>query len=418
MDQDKYLGIYIHIPFCASRCAYCDFYTLAGHDALIDRYHKALLRHIAEASPQLQGFYIDSVYFGGGTPSYYGAGRLVELFNALKKHGRVLRDAEVTAEVNPDSITQPELARMHAAGFNRLSIGTQCADDGILKSLGRRHTFAQAAATLESARRAGFSNVSMDLIYGLPSQTREGWADTLQQVLALHPDHLSCYGLKIEEGSQLWIYKDSPFIPDDDAQADMYLYTVETLSRNGLKQYEISNFARPGLYSRHNMKYWTGQEYMIFGAAAHSYVAGRRYSFVPDAEKYADGVLNGGTLIDHCETISKLEQAGEYIMLGLRTNHGICRAEYQAIFQTPFDAAEAMLHEFYRRGWAVETNGRWSFTPQGFLLSNTLIGMLLEALSNQRRNTGTLRYAHAVDENQSTLFVQPAESDALFNGIS
>ena len=416
--MDKYLGIYIHIPFCASRCAYCDFYTLANRDELMDRYHRALLTHIREASPQLQGFYIDSVYFGGGTPSYYGAARLVELFNALKKHGRVLKDAEVTAEVNPDSITQPDLMRMRAAGFNRLSIGAQCADDGILKSIGRRHNFARTAATVESARRAGFRNVSLDLIYGLPSQTREGWADTLLKVLALKPEHLSCYGLKIEEGSQLWIYKDSPFIPDDDAQADMYLYTVETLARNGLKQYEISNFAQPGLYSRHNMKYWTGQEYMSFGAAAHSYVAGRRYSFVADADKYAEGVLNGGTLIDHCETISKFEQASEYVMLGLRTTRGICKEEYQAVFPSPFDAAEKMLREFYHRGWAVENNGRWSFTPQGFLVSNTLIGMLLEALSNQRQAVGTPLRSGDVDENQSSLFVQPVESVTLFNGIN
>ena len=158
----------------------------------------------------------------------------MELFNALKKYGRVLKEAEVTAEVNPDSITLPDLLRMRAAGFNRLSIGAQCADDGILKSLGRRHNFAQVGETVDNARRAGFRNVSLDLIYGLPSQTREGWADTLLQALALKPEHMSCYGLKIEEGSKLWIYKDSPFIPDDDAQADMYLYTVETLSRNCL----------------------------------------------------------------------------------------------------------------------------------------------------------------------------------------
>ena len=198
MDKLKRLGIYIHIPFCAGKCAYCDFYSLSGCDKLMPDYHRALLKHIKEAEPQLEGYIIDSVYFGGGTPSYYGADRIIEIFNALKKYGRVLVDSEVTMEANPDSVSYQDLVKLHKAGVNRLSIGAQCADDGILKSIGRLHNWRQVEDAVLNARKAGFENVSLDLIYGLPSQTREGWSDTLKKAIALKPEHFSCYGLKMQ----------------------------------------------------------------------------------------------------------------------------------------------------------------------------------------------------------------------------
>ena len=224
------------------------------------KYQHALLSHIEEASSTMSPYYIDTVYFGGGTPSYYGADRLISIFNALKKYGRVLMDGEVTLEANPDSITYQDLAKLRRAGFNRLSLGAQCANDGLLKSIGRLHDFAQVEEAVKNARRAGFENVNIDLIYGLPSQTREDWADTIAKASALKPDHFSCYGLKIEEGTALWPYRDSPFIPDGDMQADMYLYMVETLERYGYRQYEISNFAKRDKQSKHNLKYWLGEE--------------------------------------------------------------------------------------------------------------------------------------------------------------
>ncbi len=230
----------------------------------------------------------------------------------------MLLDAEVTAEVNPDSITKADLVRMRRAGFNRISVGLQSANDALLKNLGRRHTFAKAEETVKNARDAGFANINVDLIYGLPSQTRDDWADTLNRAASLKPEHISCYGLKIEEGSQLYIYKDSPFLPDEDAQADMYLYAVETLSRFGYKQYEISNFARRGYESRHNMKYWFGDEYLGFGAAAHSYIGGVRYNYIADLEKYSENVLAGKSILDLREEITDFEKASEYLMLRLR----------------------------------------------------------------------------------------------------
>jgi putative oxygen-independent coproporphyrinogen III oxidase len=418
MFMDKHIGIYIHIPFCAGKCAYCDFYSLAGRDKLMPEYQHALLHHIKEYAPQLDGYLTDTVYFGGGTPSYYGSDRLISIFNALKKHGHVLLDAEVTAEVNPDSVTKADLIRLRRAGFNRLSVGVQSSNDALLKSLGRRHTFADAEDTFKNAREAGFKNISIDLIYGLPSQSRDEWADTLNRAAALKPEHVSCYGLKIEEGTPLYIYKDSPFLPDDDTQADMYLYAVETLSRFGLKQYEVSNFARRGYESRHNMKYWYGEEYLGFGAAAHSYIGGMRYNYIADLEKYSENVMAGRSVVDLTEEITDFERASEYLMLRLRTTKGISEKEYYDIYPCSMDMAMKMLRFYESQGWAVFSDDRWSFTPQGFLISNALIGEILEMQTKQRASM--CKPWQKQDEeirSQITFFDPKPEEVQMFRGI-
>ncbi len=416
--MEKRLGVYIHIPFCAGKCAYCDFYSLVGSEDFIPSYQKALLTHIRESSSQLMGYIIDTVYIGGGTPSFYGSRNLVELFGALKKYGRVMVDCEATVEVNPDSTTLKDLIRLRRAGFNRLSIGAQSANDGILKSLGRLHNWAQVEETVQNARAAGFRNVSLDLIYGLPSQTREDWAETLTKAAALKPDHLSCYGLKIEEGTALYQFKDSPFIPDDDLQADMYLHMVEALSRYGFRQYEISNFARRGMESRHNLKYWQMGEYMGFGAAAHSCVSGQRYSCIADMERYTDNILNGRSVIDQAETISAFERSGEYLMLGLRTTRGISEKEYYDIFPCKFDMARELLDSFVSRGWMTRNGDRWSFTPEGFLLSNVLIGELLDKQTKQRMDIVAPWKRAEADNYQYSMFTRRLGDVELFNGIT
>lgn len=384
--MEKKLGIYIHIPFCASRCAYCDFCSLAGQDRLMPKYQDALLTHIRESSARIGGFYVDSVYFGGGTPSYYGAHRLCELFKALKDTGRVLKSAEVTVECNPDSSRLRSFKTLRAAGFNRISLGAQCANDDLLKLIGRRHRWKQVEQAVRDARKAGFDNLSLDLIYGLPSQTKSDWADTLAKALALHPEHLSCYGLKLEAGTPLFEYANSPLLPSDDEQADMYLYTVETLERYGYVQYEISNFALPGRESRHNLKYWMRGDYLGLGCSAHSCIGNLRYSNTRDVHKYISGILGDKSIIDEYENISGLEKAGEYIMLGLRTTRGITRREYLSIYKSSFDPLENLLDTFVKSGWARRNGENWSFTSTGFLLSNVLIGMLLEAQTQQKFN--------------------------------
>ena len=388
--MERHIGIYIHIPFCQGKCEYCDFYSLPGTAAQMDRYLAALLAHIAEYGPRLEPYYIDSVYFGGGTPSFFGAKRLIKVFDALKRHAKVLVSAEVTAEMNPGTMDLQELKQMRRAGFNRLSIGVQSANDEILKFIGRRHNFAQAERAVKLAGEAGFQNISLDLIYGLPYQKPEDLADTIARTAALKPQHFSCYGLKLEPGTPMYALQGSPILPDDDAQADMYLYAVDALGRLGYRQYEISSFCQKGYESRHNLKYWRQQEYLGFGPGAHSYMGGLRFGYVRDVEAYIEGVLHGGKIIAQREEFPRFERASEYLMLGLRTCQGITEQEYFALYRSSFAPIEALLQDYKKLGLAKESGGRWSFTPEGFLVSNRLIGQVLDAHAQQRNTIGSL----------------------------
>ena len=373
------LGIYIHIPFCRSKCDYCDFYSLAGREDQMDRYQKALLAHLKETAPLAQGYPVDSIYFGGGTPSYYGAKRIKELLAHLSKLFQVEKDAEITVECNPDSVDLKSLRILRKAGVNRLSMGMQSAQEEELRAIHRIHTPQQTNQAVEAARKAKFTNLSLDLIYGLPGQTTESWKATVEHALSLIPQHLSCYGLKVEEGTPLARrVAEGEVLPDDDQQADLYLWTVGRLERAGLPQYEISNFAKPGYESRHNLRYWLTRPYIGFGPGAHSDFGGRRYSFVRDLDAYIRGVLEGGDIIDSSELIPQRERCGEYLMLRLRTVQGVDGREYRHTYFMDFAPLEARLREVAAQGWAEEADGRWRLTPKGFLVSNQLIGDLLD----------------------------------------
>ncbi len=342
--EDKHLGVYIHIPFCASKCGYCDFYSLAGCDKQMGKYQEALLSHIREAASTMSPYYIDTVYFGGGTPSYFGARRIAAIFNTLKRTGKVLKSAEVTVECNPDSVTRHELSVLKKEGVNRISLGVQSASDDLLKIIGRRHNFSQVKKAVKAVRAEGIHNLSVDLIYGLPNQTKDDWADTLARVLELEPDHISCYGLKLEEGTPMYdTYKDSPVIPTEDEQADMYLYAVETLALYNYGQYEVSNFARQGFESRHNMKYWSLQDYLGFGPGAHSCMGDTRYSFVRELDAYIQGVTKGDNILDEYEKLDELDRAAEYIMLGMRRGIGISGEEYHRVYRSDFPPLGELL---------------------------------------------------------------------------
>ena len=236
-----------------------------------------------------------------------------------------------------------------------------------------------------AARDADFDNLSIDLIYGLPSQTKSDWADTLMRAIDLRPEHISCYGLTLEPGTPMYKYHGSPFLPSDDEQADMYLYASDMLEHYGYGQYEISNFAIQNFECRHNLKYWTLGEYLGFGAAAHSCMGGARFSYVKDADRYIIGVMRDLNIVDEYERITPIERASEYVMLGMRTARGIEGGEYTLKYRSDFRPLEATLREFAAKGWAYKTDeGRWRFTSSGFLLSNLLIGALLEAQSGSR----------------------------------
>ena len=373
------LGIYIHVPFCRSKCQYCDFYSLTNKDdKLMDDYLRAVCTHIKESGALAPGYKVDTIYFGGGTPSFFGADGMATIMTAIRRNFDVDSAAEITFEANPDSVSDKFLNRMRAEGFNRVSLGIQCDDDEILKKIGRPHDYAQAVSAVQRIRKAGFKNLSVDLMYGLPNQTLNGWKDTLERVLALNPEHISCYGLKLEEGTPMYDYKDFLNLPDDDLQADMYLAATEILRAKSFRQYEISNFARKGLYSRHNMKYWTGGEYLGFGPNASSDFAGRRFTIIRDLQGYIDGIKNGGEVLQDVEDIPLRERAGEYLMMRLRTSAGIIREEYERQYLLPFGPIEEALEKCRTFGHAARgDDGRWRLTPKGFLISNSIISDLL-----------------------------------------
>jgi oxygen-independent coproporphyrinogen-3 oxidase len=232
---------------------------------------------------------------------------------------------------------------------------------------------------VERIRRAGCRNLSVDLMYGLPGQTLDGWEQTLRRVLTLTPDHISCYGLKVEERTPLYDYKDACNLPDDDMQADMYLTAVDILKSKGYRQYEISNFARRGLASKHNMKYWLGGEYLGFGPDASSDFAGKRFKIIRSLPKYVEGIKKGGQVLEEIEEIPLRERAGEYLMTRLRTTSGISREEYEKQYLLPFDPIEEGMRKLQEHNFATQTpEGRWALTPQGFLLSNSIIINLQE----------------------------------------
>ena len=385
-QTSKPLGLYIHIPFCRSKCAYCDFYSLpAASPAAQNRYTAALRRHLAESAALMTSYEADTVYFGGGTPSLLGARRLKGLMKTIRGAFRLSPEAEVTLEANPDSMGDLRLARsLRRTGFNRISLGVQSADDGELGAIGRVHSFQQAAEAVQAVRAGGFENVSLDLIYGLPGQTLASWQRTVDRCAALEPEHFSCYGLKVEEGTPLWDRQEG--LPDGDLQADMYLWMVERLAQLGYAQYEISNFARPGRASRHNLKYWTLAEYAGFGPGAHSDLGGVRYAFVRDLDAYCQCVESGGDILAESERITPWERELEYLMLGLRTVGGISRQEFESRCRMNFSPLQDCLERFARTGHAREEGGRWHLTPEGFLVSNQIIGQMLDVLAEMRRN--------------------------------
>lgn len=368
------LGIYVHVPFCKSKCQYCDFYSRCNQDERTkDSYLKAVCAHIRESGPLAPNYRVDTVYFGGGTPSYFGADGLAMILTEIRRAFDVTNDAEITFEANPDSVSDALLKRLRAEGFNRVSLGIQCDDDEILQRIGRVHTFEQAVDAFQRIRKAGFKNVSVDLMYGLPGQSLVAWQDTLENVLRLRPEHVSCYGLTLYPGTPLYDIQDRCNLPDDDAQADMYLSAVDILHHHGYHQYEISNFAKAGKRSRHNLKYWMGGEYLGFGPSAASDFAGKRFKVISHLNSYVRGIAEGGQVLEDVEEVPFRERAGEYLMLRMRTTYGISKEEYEKKYLLDFGPLQKVLEQNQRYGLTRFVNDRWQLTPEGFLVSNRII---------------------------------------------
>ena len=394
------LGLYIHIPFCRKKCAYCDFYSLADSAQMIQDYTDALCRHLKGFGLRTAGGYqTDTVYFGGGTPSILGAEVLLKIWDTVRHAYSIAPDAEITLEANPESVGE-WLSQLRQAGFNRLSLGMQSANDGELHTLGRIHTAQQVHDAVNCIRRAGFDNLSLDLMYGLPGQTAQSWRHSVETALSYAPEHLSCYGLKIEPETPFGRRTDL-HLPAEDVQAEWYLETVAELERHGLRQYEISNFARAGRESRHNRKYWTLYPYAGFGPGAHSDFNGIRYAFSRNLNAYMNAVRTENifrfpdkekpflcreetalSLYSERESISPAERVREWIMLGLRTTDGLCAEDFIHRFgehSAPFpDSLITFVRQCVRAGYLYAEPGQIRMTPQGFLLSNQITGQILD----------------------------------------
>ena len=374
MSTPPSLGLYLHIPFCVKKCDYCDFYSVTDA-ALMDAYTDALVREIRLYGEKAAGYVTDTVYLGGGTPSYLGEARLCRILRAVCEHFSLAENAEITIECNPESTDRRLLEALLSSGANRLSFGVQAAHDDELRRIGRIHDFEKAKNAVLLARSCGFHNISLDLMYGLPGQTQEMFLDSLSQCLALEPTHLSCYGLKLEPATKMG--RENPTLPDDDAQADTYLAMCGELRRHGFEHYEISNFALPGFRSRHNSKYWDLSEYIGLGPGAHSLFDGRRFAFPRDIAGFTDGTA----AVRNEEEVPDFERQNEYLMLRLRTSDGVELRDLEERYHVDPAPYEAVFRALAKPGLTEQNGTRWHLTDAGFLVSNSIINMITDAAS-------------------------------------
>lgn len=366
----KRIGFYIHIPFCLQKCSYCDFYSIPGRDlGLQKRYIQALTLHMKTLSTTMEDRVFDTVYIGGGTPGLLTTEMLTLLMNGIKENFHLSQDAEITLETNPAVTDEAKFRVMRKLGINRISMGMQSSQDTVLKTLGRLHTFRQFTETFLSARKAGFENLSADVMYALPGQTTEGLLDTVRRLISLSPEHISMYGLKVEENTPFGRMGEKLTLPDEDTQCEMYERACELLESCGYHRYEISNFAKSGYESRHNLRYWHREEYLGLGPSAHSFVDGVRYSYPRSIEAYIRS-LEQGILpeTDSFVIIPPAEAKEEEIMLGLRLAEGI----------PTDDDLLSRCQSYLRHGYMEQKGDRISFTTKGFLVSNTILADLLE----------------------------------------
>lgn len=374
--RNKPLGLYLHIPFCVKKCGYCDFYSVEDRE-LMKAYVSALLLHIRSYGRVCSGYTVDTVYIGGGTPTCLGSKYLGRILQEIRNKFPLAEDAEITVECNPESTDKKVLDVMKKQGVNRLSFGVQSAHDEELRAIGRIHTFAQAKEAVELAREKGFANISLDLMYGLPGQTQEMFLDSVEQCLGLEPQHLSCYGLKLEPGTPMG--RDNPALPDDDAQADTYLAMCERLRDKGYEHYEISNFAKPGCRSRHNMKYWDLSEYLGLGPGAHSFMNGRRFAFARDLKAY----IGGEDIVQDEDEVPTFQRQGEYLMVRLRTADGVDFLDLEKRYNIDSTPYEEAFRGLMGNGLVAHQGTRWYLTEKGFLVSNSIINIVVAAGQEQ-----------------------------------
>lgn len=369
-------GIYLHIPFCKSKCHYCDFYSVTksdGQDGFVD----TVLRELILRSDYLTDKLVDTIYFGGGTPTLLHPAKLGMILDRLKEWYQVTGDAEITIEANPDDLTITGVEQYRNIGFNRISIGTQSFFDGHLKLMNRRHDASQAIEAVKMARAGGFGNISLDLIYGIPGMTPAQWEHNMNVASDLPADHISAYHLTIEPGTRFGRLKQAgrfAEVPDEQSAAQ-YRMLLERMEAHGFEQYEISNFAREGRYSRHNTKYWMGDSYIGLGPSAHSFNGTQRHWNRASLVRYTADVGSGRHPAG--ETISRMMHRNEYVMTRLRTSRGIGSMDFQSEFGEPAWMELLSMADKHRiKGHLIFDGGRLFFNKEAWFHSDGILSDL------------------------------------------
>ena len=371
-------GIYLHIPFCKTRCIYCDFYSTTREE-LKRRYIRALCRELTLRRDYLRGAAVETVYMGGGTPSQLAAEDFEDVFRTLEEVYGLENAVEITLEANPDDLTDDYVRLLRRFPFNRISMGIQTFDDRTLQLLRRRHTSAQAKEAVERCRRAGFDNLSIDLIYGLPGETVERWERDLQEAVRLRPEHISAYHLTYEEGTPLYRLREEHRVQEVDEDDSLRFFTLltRTLREAGYVHYEISNFCLPGRHARHNTAYWQGIPYLGCGPSAHSFDTSSREWNLASLEAYIEGMERDERPFE-TEVLDADTRYNEYVMTGLRTRWGISLDKVEADFGTQrLSYLQQMALPHIRRGKLTEEGGDLKLTEKGIFTSDDIISDLM-----------------------------------------
>ena len=402
------ISLYIHIPFCETKCTYCDFNTYSGIEHLLPSYLEALEREIRIWGALLEKPPVSTIFFGGGTPSYIPVEQVNRLLQVASTSFSVSGDAEVTLEANPDDLSQENLNAYHHAGFNRLSIGAQSFDDALLRTLGRNHTASDISHSVARARTSGFDNVSLDLLFGLPSQSINQWSQSLEQALNLAPEHVSLYSLTLEPGTPLnaEVKAERAPKPDPDLLADMYIAAETMMSRSHYIHYEISNWALPGLVSKHNLAYWRLQPFLGVGPGAHSLLLGKRFSVIQSPRTYTKlmlktnkthlvevGMKDPITTVSATGILADLEQCtlasriADFMMMGLRLQEGICPTRFKDTFGMELKSTFGAVIEETVSDGLIESCGNIRLTHRGRLLGNQVFGRFVSEAHRLRSTT-------------------------------
>ena len=378
--MSKSMELYLHIPFCARKCAYCDFLSFSCGTEIQKRYVDQLIEEIKTASAGFRDTSVTSVFVGGGTPSILRSEEIVRIFDVLRNTFNIEETAEISMEANPGTVTKEKLLDYRKAGINRLSFGLQSADNGELKALGRIHTYEEFLESYHMARACGFDNINVDLMSALPGQTVDSWLETLKKVAALEPEHISAYSLIIEEGTPFYeLYgedRGENLLPDEDSEREMYHQTKTVLKELGYERYEISNYAKPGFECRHNVGYWTNVPYLGLGLGASSYIDGCRFQNTSDLEEY----LNGGAGVRHEElALSEQDMQEEYFFVGLRMVRGVSLKQFEEQFGIPADQVyPGILERLVREGVVEQVGDMFRLTEYGMDVSNYVMAEFLQ----------------------------------------